>query len=47
MAVRQIEIGMFQEGGGGEQDVGVIGRVILELLEDNGKQVVAGSRMSA
>ncbi len=41
MAVGEVEIGVFQEGGGGKQDVGVVGGVGLELFEDHGEKIVA------
>ena len=39
--VSEIQIGVFQERGGRQQDVRVIGRAGLELLQHHGKQVVA------
>ena len=41
MAVCEIQVGVLQEGGGGQQDIGVIGGVVLKLLEYHGEQVVA------
>ena len=41
MAVREVEVGVLQERGGGQQDVGVVGGVGLELLQHHGEQVLA------
>ncbi len=41
VAVGEVEIGVLQKRGGGQQDVGVIGGVGLELLEHHGEQIVA------
>ncbi len=38
---RRLEIGVLQEGGGGQEDIGVIGGIGLELFEDDGEEVVA------
>ena len=39
MAVGEVEVGVLQEGGGGQQDIGVVGGVGLKLLEHHGEQV--------
>ncbi len=41
MTVGEIQVGVFQERGGGQQNIGVIGGVGLELLQHNRKQIVA------
>ena len=39
--VREVEVGVLQEGGRRQQDVGVVGGVGLELLEHDGEQILA------
>ena len=41
VAVGEVEVGVFQERGGGQHDVGEIGGVGLELFEHHGEQIVA------
>ncbi len=38
---RPVEVGVLQERGGGQQDIGVVGGVGLELLQHHGEQIVA------
>src|SRR5205085_11188174 len=41
MAVGEVDIGVLEEGGGRQKEVGIIGGVGLELLEHYSEQVVA------
>ena len=42
VAVGALNVGVFEEGGGGEDVVGVVGGVGKEELVDDGEEVVAG-----
>ena len=41
MSVRQIEVGVLQESGGWQQDVGMIRGVVLKLLQHDGEKILA------
>ena len=41
VAVGEVEVGVFEKGGRGQNDVGEIGGIGLELFEDDGEQIVA------
>ena len=45
MAVGEVEVGVLEEGGRREQDIGVIGGVGLELFEHYGEQIVAAQAL--
>ena len=47
VAVGEVEVGMLQKRGGGQQDIGVIGGVVLELLQHDGEEVVAPQARAA
>ena len=39
VTVSKIKIGMFEESGRGQDDIGVIGGIVLELFENYGEQI--------
>ena len=41
VAVGEVEVGVFEESGGGQNDIGEIGGIGLELFEHDGEQIVA------
>ena len=47
MAVGEVQVGVLEERGDRQQDVGVIGGVGLELLEHDGEQIVAAAGRAA
>ena len=41
MPVGEVEVGVLEKSGGGQQDVGVIGGIGLDLFEHHGEQILA------